>query len=97
MDDIYAWIHNASASGSNTTGDISTGLLNLGMTVEAIRNALNTVATNIGQDPNQVAAVQNELRWVNSGGLVAAQNSGKKTLLIVGAAALALYLFTRKD
>ncbi len=97
MDDIYAYIANAAGSGSATTGEISTGLLNLGLTVEAVRNALNIVAQNVGQDPNQVAAVAAELRFVNSGGLVAAQNSGKKTLLLLGAAAVALYLFTRKD
>ncbi len=87
--DIYAQISNMAANGSSNLGDISTFLLNLGLGVEAARGALNTVAANVGQDPNQLAAINAELQYLNSGAYASAQNKNN-TWLFVGAGVLLL-------
>lgn len=68
MSDLYASIAQDAGSGSTTLGEISTALLNLGLTVEAARTALTTVANNVGGNPQQLAAINAELNYLNTYG-----------------------------
>ena len=92
--DIYATISNLAGSGSSSLGDISTFLLNLGLGVEAARTALLTVQNNVGASPQQLAAINAELNYINSGAYAQAQNKNAwllPVLLIAG-----LILVTRE-
>ena len=71
LNDLYSSIASDAGSGSNTLGEISTALLNLGLTVEAARGALNTVAANVGGNPQQLAAINAELNYLNTYGTAA--------------------------
>ncbi len=93
--DLYAQIQDWSANGSNNLGDISTFLLNAGLGVEAARAALNTVATNVGGNPQQLAAINAELNYLNSGGYVGGQ-SNKSAIVVVGVGAFLLWLALRE-
>lgn len=66
-EELFGWIAEASAAGAGATGEISEFLLRSGMTVEAVRNALNTIAVNVGASPEQVDYVADELRYLNTG------------------------------
>ncbi len=68
MSDIYASISGELSSGSTTLGEISQGLLALGLTTEAARTALNTVASGLQGNPQQMAALQAELNYLNTYG-----------------------------
>lgn len=68
MSDIYASISTDLGSGSATLGEISRGLLAAGLSVEAARNALQTVAVGIQGNPQQMAALQSELNYLNTYG-----------------------------
>lgn len=101
MSDIYASIASDAGSGSNSLGEISTALLNLGLTVEAARNALNTVAINVGSDPQQLAAINAELNFLNTYGagattVFASSSAGKWILPIIVIGGLVWY-FSRKS
>lgn len=97
VSDFYAWLANAAGSGSNTTGEISDALLRAGMTVEAVRQALQIVAGNVQGDPQRVAVIQDELRYLNTGGAVGvAQNSANSWALPL-ALVVVVYLLTRKN
>lgn len=89
MADIYALISSDAASGSSSLGEISTALLNLGLTVESARGALNTVAANVGSDPQQLAAINAELNYLNTyGGSIGTARSSSTWLLVIGAGLL---------
>jgi len=95
MTDVFDWIRDKAGDGSSSLGDITYGLLNAGMTIEAVRQALNTVASNVGTSPAQVAAVQQELAYANSGA-ASRPDDGKNLLMILGGIGLLWYL-TRGD
>lgn len=63
---LYSAIAQDAGSGAATLGEISTMLLNMGLTVEAARGALNTVALNVGSNPQQLQAVNAELNYLNT-------------------------------
>lgn len=84
MSDVYATISTESAGGSSTLGDISTFLLNLGLGVEAARNALNVVATNVGNNPQQLAALNAELNYLNTYGAAPQRNNWIVPALVIG-------------
>lgn len=64
--DVYAWVADQAGAGSVSLGDISGALLNLGLTVEAVRTMLTTVAVNVGSDPQQLARINAELNYLNT-------------------------------
>ncbi len=68
MSDLYASISTEAGSGSATLGEISQGLLALGLGVEAARGALQTVAVNVQGNPQQLAAINAELNYLNTYG-----------------------------
>jgi hypothetical protein len=95
LSNVYAWIGSNSASGANQLGDISSALLNLGLTVEAARTALNTVAHNVGGNPQQLAVINAELNFLNTHGAPpAAQNWGK---IILGLGLIYLVYLATQD
>lgn len=65
--DVWGWVAENSAQGAGATGEISDFLLRAGMTVEAVRNMLNTIAVNAAGTPEQVDYVSDELRYLNTG------------------------------
>lgn len=67
LDDLYAVVANYAGQGSNTAGDISRLLLNAGVSVEAARQMLQTIASNVGSDQQQLLTVQQELAYLNNG------------------------------
>ncbi len=83
MDDLYASIAGDAGSGSATLGEISTALLNLGLTVEAARSALTVVAQNVGQNPQQLAAINAELNYLNTYGGTPTRNQWVLPALVV--------------
>ncbi len=89
--DLYAQIQDWAGSGSTNLGDISTFLLNAGLGIEAARAALNTVAANVGSNPQQLAAINAELNYLNNGGYLAPQND-KSRLIVFGGVAFLLWL-----
>lgn len=91
---IYATISNLAGNGANNLGDISSFLLNLGLGVEAVRSALTTVATNVGGNPQQLAAINAELNYLNSGAYATSSNRNN-TALFIAVGLGALYLLTR--
>lgn len=97
FDDVFAWIGNAAGQGSNTTGEISDALLRSGMTIEAIRQALQTVAANVTADPQRVAVIQDELRYLNTGGQVGVAQSSANSWAVPALVAVLIYLAVRKD
>ncbi len=93
--DLYAQISAWAGSGSTNLGDISTFLLNAGLGIEAARAALNTVANNVGSNPQQLAAINAELNYLNSGGYVSAQRN-KNGLIVAGIGVFVLWLALRE-
>ena len=85
MSDLYTSIATDAGSGSATLGEISTALLNLGLTVEAARSALTTVAQNVGSNPQQLAAINAELNYLNTYGATPPRNTWIMPVVIVGA------------
>lgn len=91
--DIYATISNWAASGAGNLGELSTFFLNAGLGVESLRQALTTVANYSGTDQQQLAAINAELMYLNSGAYARAEN--KNTWLFVIGGGLLLYLALR--
>lgn len=94
MSDIYASISGDASSGSASLGEISRGLLALGLTVEAARNALNTVAAGVQGNPQQMAALNAELNYLNTYGARPNQNNWVLPAMI--AAAILLWVINEK-
>ncbi len=88
LTDLYASIANDAGSGASTLGEISGALLNLGLTVEAARMALTTVRNNVGANPQQLAAINAELNYLNTYGGTPQRNQWLVPGLILGAIAL---------
>ncbi len=88
MNDVYNWIAGESASGAGELGDISTALLNAGLTIEAARMALTTISGNIGTDPQVLARVNAELNYLNTYGAQPTRNTWVVPVLIVAAVVL---------
>ncbi len=95
MSDLYASIATDAGSGSATLGEISTALLNLGMGVEAARQMLTTVRNNVGSNPQQLAALNAELNYLNTYGTTPPRNTWLLPV-IVGAAVLYFALSEKK-
>lgn len=93
--DLYNDIATDAGSGSASLGEIATALLNLGLTVEAARQALNTVRNNVGANPQQLAAINAELNYLNTYGGTPDRNTWLLPALIIGA--LVLYAMNSKD
>jgi hypothetical protein len=93
--DLYASIQEWAGSGSTNLGDISTFLLNAGLGIEAARNALNTVAANVGSDPQRLAAINAELNYLNSGGYIASNNN-RSGIIVISVAVVILWLALRE-
>lgn len=94
MSDIYASIATDAGSGSATLGEISSALLNLGLTVEAARMALTTVANNVGSNPQQLATINAELNYLNTYGGTPNRNTWVLPVVI---GAVLLWAVTRKN
>lgn len=82
--DAFTWITNTAGSGAAGTGEISRGLLLAGYTVEEIRTMLNRVASQANATPLQLAAVTEELRFMNEGGGYAQRTNWWPLVLIGG-------------
>lgn len=95
-DQIYYQIAQQASSGSNTLGTISTMLLNLGFSVEAARQALNTVAQNVGSDPQQLAALNAELNYLNTYGGTRPQGNQWVLPTLIAVGLLAWYLASER-
>lgn len=91
---IYATISNLAGNGANNLGDISSFLLNLDLGVEGARQFLTTFANNVGGNPQQLAAINAELNYLNSGAYATSANRNN-TALFIAVGLGALYLLTR--
>lgn len=94
LDDLYTLVGNAAGSGYNGAGEISEFLLNSSMSVEAVRNMLQTLAGNLGNDPARLAIVTDELRYLNTGQSV--QNKNTWVWVALGGAALIWFMSQKK-
>lgn len=93
LNDIYVSISNLAGSGNSSLGEISALLLNLGLGIEAARGALQTVAANVGGDPQRLAAINAELAYLNSGSYAVAPNRNAWVFPVLALGAL--WLLTR--
>ncbi len=83
------------AQGSQGAGQVSDFLLRAGFTVEAVRNALNTIATSANANQDEVRYVTNELALLNSGRIPGASNTG--TWVLLAAVGFMLWASMRND
>ncbi len=86
MSDIYGSISADLSDSSVGLGDISKALLAGGLTVEAVRSALNTVSAGLQGNPQQMAALNAELNYLNTYGAAPPQSSSRWILpaLLIG-------------
>lgn len=94
-DDAFSSLSQGASTAGYTVGNVAQNLINAGLSVAAISNILNGVATSAQATPDVIHAAQMEQAFLAQ--LNAAQNPNKNTWLIVAAAAAALLLLSRRD
>ncbi len=93
---IFSQISDASASGAQSTGSVADFLIRSGLSVAAITQILNGVATSAQATPGMIDYVQQEMRYAQQRALDA-QNSNKSGLWIVLGIGALLLLSQQKN
>lgn len=89
---VFGVIRDQANSGAQATGDVADWLIRAGLSVAAIRQILNGVATSAAATPGQVDYVQSEMRYLQDS--YASQQSQSSFVFLLVAAGL-LYAATR--
>lgn len=89
---VFGAVRDASASSADTSGQVADWLINAGLSIAAISQILNGVATSAAASPSQVAYVQNEMRYLQN-----YQEARTNWLPLLGIGAVLLYFATRRN
>lgn len=89
---VFETVSMFAGQGAGGLGQISDFLLRTGLTIEAVRNGLQNVATMVNAPAPVVEQATQELRYLNNNGVPRDNSSG---LLLAGAVVLLLVMASR--